>query len=60
MKFLGLLLAVCGWLLPVMGLTWTGSAALRLVLCLVGITLCLGGILGCLNPAYVKEAIWKK
>ncbi len=60
MKFLGLLLAVCGWLLPVLGLTLTGSAALRLVLCLVGITLCLVGILGCLNPAYVKEAIWKK
>jgi hypothetical protein len=60
MKFTGLLLALVGWILPVLGLTWTDSNTVRLMLCLVGITLCAVGILGCLNPAYVKNAIWKK
>ena len=60
MKILGLLLAVGGWLVPVLGLALTGSAALRLVICLVGIGMCLVGILGFLNPAYVKDAVWKK
>ena len=60
MKFIGLLLAVCGWLLPVAGLTWTSSLAGRFIFALIGIALCLTGILGFLNRAYVKEAIWKK
>jgi hypothetical protein len=59
MKFLGLLLAVFGWLIPVVGLTWTVSSALRLSLCLVGIVMCVVGILGFLNGAYLKHAIWK-
>ena len=60
MKFMGLLLAVCGWLLPVAGLTWTSSLGVRFVLCVIGIAITLTGILGVLNPAYVKDAIWKK
>lgn len=60
MKLVGLLLAVCGWLLPVAGLTWTSSLAARFIFALIGIALCLTGILGFLNPAYVKQAIWKK
>ena len=60
MKSLGLLLAVCGWLIPVAGLTWTSSPVIRLTLCLVGIATCLVGILGFLNGAYLKQAIWKR
>ncbi|HXH49088.1 MAG TPA: hypothetical protein VNM47_07055 [Terriglobia bacterium] len=60
MKFVGLVLAVCGWLLPVVSLTLTSSLAVRFVFALIGIALCLTGILGFLNRAYVKEAIWKK
>jgi hypothetical protein len=60
MKFAGLLLAVCGWLLPVASLTWTSSLAARFAFALIGIALCLTGILGCLNRAYVKQAIWKR
>jgi len=60
MKALGLLMALCGWLLPVAGLTWTGSATIRLVLCLIGLTMCTVGILGFLNGAYLKHAIWRK
>jgi len=60
MKFMGLLLTVGGWLLPVAGLTWTSSLAVRLILCLIGIAVTLTGILGFLNPAYLKDAVWKK
>ena len=60
MKYVGLLLTVGGWLLPVAGLTWTSSLAVRFILCLIGIGMCLTGILGFINRAYVKEAIWKK
>ena len=60
MKFVGVLLAVCGWLLPVVSLTLTSSLAVRFILALIGIAMCLTGILGFLNRAYVKEAIWKK
>ncbi len=60
MKFFGLLLTVCGWLLPVAGLTWTSSLTVRLILCLIGIAMTLTGILGLLNPAYLKDAVWKK
>jgi hypothetical protein len=60
MKFIGLLLAVCGWLLPVVSLTLTSSLAVRFIFALIGIALCLTGILGFLNRTYVKEAIWKK
>jgi hypothetical protein len=60
MKVVGLLLAFGGWLLPVFGLALTGSTAFRLVLCLVGVTLCVVGILGFLNPAYVRSAVWKR
>ncbi|HUX10579.1 MAG TPA: hypothetical protein VMW51_08040 [Terriglobia bacterium] len=60
MKFVGLLLTVCGWLLPVASLTWTPSLTARFIFALIGIGMCLTGILGFLNPAYVKHAIWKK
>jgi hypothetical protein len=60
MKIVGLLLAVLGWLLPVASLTWTSSLAARFIFALVGIAMCLTGILGFLNKAYVKQAIWKK
>ena len=60
MKIKGLLLAVLGWLLPVASLTWTSSLAARFIFALVGIAMCLTGILGFLNQSYVKQAIWKK
>ena len=32
----------------------------RLVIVLVGIALCLGGNFGLINPAYQKNALWKR
>lgn len=59
MKLVGLLVTVCGWLLPILGLDLTSSLAGRFIFVLIGIGLCLTGILGILNPAYVKHAVWK-
>ena len=60
MKLLGLFLAVCGWLIPVIAVTVTSSTSVRLILCLVGITTCVFGILGLLNRSYLKQPIWRK
>jgi len=60
MKVVGILLALSGWLIPVAGLSLTASNSARLILCLFGAGLCVTGILGCLNRAHAKEAVWKK
>jgi hypothetical protein len=60
MKLMGLILTVIGWVIPVVGLSLTSSNTARFVLCLVGIAVCLVGILGVLNKAYVQRAIWKQ
>ena len=60
MKAVGVLLAVVGWLLPVIGLTMTASNGARMFLCILGIAIALTGILGVLNKAHQKEAIWKR
>lgn len=60
MKLLGLLLVIVGWLIPVLGLNLTSSNTARFILCLIGIVVCLVGILGVLNKAYLQHAIWKQ
>jgi uncharacterized membrane protein len=60
MKLLGILLVLAGWLIPVVGINLTASNGARLFLALIGIAVCLVGILGVLNKAYVREAIWKR
>ena len=37
MKFIGLVMAVLGWLIPVLTLVITQSMAARMILCLVGL-----------------------
>lgn len=59
MKLVGVLLAIAGWLLPIIGLTLTQSTGARLFLCIIGISISLFGILGVLNKAHQKHAIWK-
>jgi hypothetical protein len=60
MKIVGILLAVAGWLLPVIGLSMTASTGARLFLCVLGLGITLTGIIGVLNKAHLKEAIWKQ
>ena len=60
MRLIGVLLAVFGWLLPVVGLTMTSSMGVRLFLCVLGIGITLTAILRLLNNAHEKEAVWKQ
>ena len=59
MKLIGLVMAVLGWLVPVLTLVITQSMVTRMVLCLVGLAVSLVGILVVMNKAHLKEAIWK-
>ena len=59
MKFIGLLMAIVGWLIPVLTLVLTQSTTARLIVCVVGLAISLFGILVVMNKAHVKEAVWK-
>jgi hypothetical protein len=58
MRFLGLLLAVVGWLIAVSSVEVSG-AGLQTFVALLGLLVALGGVVGVLNAAHLKNAIWK-
>jgi len=60
MILVGVLLAFLGFVISVLSLAVTSSVTGRLVLVLLGMAVSLLGILGILNKAYLKNAIWKK
>jgi hypothetical protein len=60
MAAIGLVITFLGFVLSVSSLGLTDSNSTRLVIVLVGMAISLGGILGVLNPAYQKNALWKK
>ena len=60
MAFVGLAITFLGWVVAVASVGMVASTGGRLVVVLVGIVISLVGILGVLNPAYMKDAIWKK
>ena len=60
MAFIGLGIVLLGFLLAAGSVGITGSTTARLGVVLVGIAVSLFGIIGVLNPAYMKHAIWKK
>jgi hypothetical protein len=59
MKIVGIVMALVGWLLPVVSLPLTQSLSVRFVLVVLGLIISLVGILGVLNNAHLKHAIWK-
>jgi biopolymer transport protein ExbB/TolQ len=56
----GLLVTVLGFGASLLSLRLPLSTGARLAMVLAGIAVSLAGIIGLLNPAYVKNAIWKK
>ena len=60
MAALGLVITFLGFVLSVASLGLSSSNWTRLVIVLVGIVVSLGGIIGVINPAYQKNALWKK
>ena len=59
MQIVGILLALIGWVIPIVGLTITQSLGARFILAILGISISLTGIMGVLNKAHLKKAIWK-
>jgi hypothetical protein len=60
MILVGILLTLLGFVISVLSLAVTSSAGGRLAMVLVGLAVSLFGIMGVLNKAYLKNAIWKK
>ena len=60
MAFVGVIVTLAGWVLAAASVGITSSTTARLGMVLVGIVVSLVGILGVINPAYQKNAVWKK
>ena len=60
MILVGILLTLLGFAISVLSLAVTSSVGGRLAMVLVGLAVSLFGIMGVLNKAYLKNAIWKK
>jgi uncharacterized membrane protein HdeD (DUF308 family) len=60
MALVGLLVTFAGFLLAAASVAITSSNGGRLGIVIVGVVLCLAGIIGLINPAYQKDAVWKK
>ena len=60
MAAVGLVITILGFVVAVASLGLTDSNSARLAIVLVGLAVSLGGIIGVLNPAYQKNAVWKK
>jgi len=60
MALVGLVVTFAGFVLAAASVGLTSSTGGRLGLVLVGLALSLFGIIGLINPAYQKNAVWKK
>lgn len=60
MAIAGLLVTLLGFVIAVLSLGFTTSVGARMGIVLVGLAVSLFGILGLLNPAYLKDVIWRK
>jgi hypothetical protein len=60
MIYAGIAITLLGFLLSVLSLGITSSVSVRLVIVLLGLAISLFGIIGLINRAYLKTAIWRK
>ena len=60
MAVVGLAITILGFLLAASSVGLMASTSGRLILVLAGILISLVGILAVINPAYQKNAVWKK
>ena len=60
MAFAGIVVTFVGFLIAASSVGVMSANGGRLVMVLVGIAVSLFGILGILNPAYQKDAVWKR
>jgi hypothetical protein len=57
---IGLLTTFLGFVIALLSLTLTASVSGRMVMTLIGLAVSLFGIIGLLNPAYIKNAVWRR
>jgi hypothetical protein len=60
MALVGLVVTFVGFLISAASVGMMSATGGRLVMVLVGIAVSLFGILGIINPAYQKNAVWKR
>jgi hypothetical protein len=60
MVLAGIVMTVLGFLISVLSLGMTSSVGGRMVMVLIGLAVSFTGILGVINRAYLKNAIWRK
>jgi len=60
MALVGIVITLAGFAVAVASLGMMSSTSGRLLMVVAGIIISLVGIMGVINPAYEKHAIWKK
>jgi hypothetical protein len=60
MTLAGVAVTLLGFLIAVFSLSMSQDVNVRLVIVIVGILVSLGGIIGLINPAAMKNAVWRK
>ena len=60
MALAGVVITFLGFLISVMSLGMTTSVSGRMVMVLIGLAVSLIGIIGVINRAVLKNAIWRK
>ena len=60
MAIAGLVVTISGFLVAAGSVGFATANGVRLVIVLLGIAISLGGIIGLINPAYQKNAAWKR
>jgi len=60
MVIAGIVVTLLGFLITIASLTLSASVGGRMVIVLIGLCVSLFGIIGVINQAYLKNAIWKK
>ena len=60
MAIAGVIVTLLGFLIAAGSVGFAAATGARLVIVLVGIAVSLFGIMGLINQAYMKDAIWKR
>jgi hypothetical protein len=60
MIYIGILVTLLGFVLSVACVAIASGSGARLIIVLLGLALSLFGIMGVLNPVFLKNAIWRK
>lgn len=60
MIYAGILITLLGFIIAVLSVGFTPGVTARLVIVLFGLAVSLFGIMGVINKAYLKNAIWRK